>query len=84
MTLQDAIKVVDELSPDELQELRAYIDQRERESAIQSLSPEERIKRLDIAARAIREGFTEEEWAEIEQAMNEEYIEPVDEDVWKD
>lgn len=45
---------------------------------VDQLSPEERIRRLDEAARAIRAGFTEAEWAEVERAMNEEYIEPAD------
>jgi hypothetical protein len=35
------------------------------------LSPEERVQRLSEAAGAIREGFTDEEWAEIERDMNE-------------
>jgi hypothetical protein len=39
---------------------------------------------LDEAAKAIREGFTDEEWAEVEQAMNEETIEDVDLDQWRD
>jgi len=38
------------------------------------------IDALLEAARAIRQGFTDEEWGKVEQSMNEEYIEPVDED----
>ncbi len=84
-SLEEVIKAVDQLSPEERAELRAYLDRRDAESPPpHTLSPEERIRRLDEAARAIREGFTDEEWTEIEKAMNEEYIEPFDEDMWKD
>jgi len=68
ITLQDVKKAVDQLSPEERAELQAYLA--ERENLMRDLSPEERIQRLDAAARAIREGFTDAEWAEIEQAMN--------------
>ena len=39
MTLQDVIKVIDELPPDELHELHAYIDRREWQ--LQGYDPEE-------------------------------------------
>jgi hypothetical protein len=39
---------------------------------------------MEAAAVAIREGFSDQEWAEIEGDMNEEYIEPVSDDLWKD
>lgn len=70
LNFQEMIRVVDQLSPEELRELRNYIDQREAQSQpAHRLSPEERIRRLDEAARAIRAGFTEAEWAEVERAM---------------
>ncbi len=86
MTLHDVKKAVDKLSSDERRELREYLDQRESmEQPGSQLSPEERIRRLDVAARALREGLTQEQLDEISEAMNEEYIEPLDdEDVWKD
>jgi hypothetical protein len=85
MNLRDVIKVVDQLSPEELRELRDYINQREAQTSSEPvLSPEERIRRLDEAAKAIREGLTEEEWKQIENDMNAEYIEPWDEAEWSD
>lgn len=86
LTLQDVIKAVDQLSPDERRELREYLDQRESvPQPVQELTPEERIRRMDEAVKAIREGMTQAELEDMIAAMNEEYIEPVDdEDVWKD
>ncbi|MBK8022739.1 MAG: hypothetical protein IPK19_15230 [Chloroflexi bacterium] len=77
LNLQEVKAAVDHLSPDERAELRAYLDQGE----VRVL----RAGTMDVdalleAARQIREGFTDEEWEEVERAMNEEYIEPVDDD----
>jgi hypothetical protein len=83
MTLQDAIKVVDELSRDELWQLRAYIDQRTGQlQPARGLTPEERIRQLDMVAAAIREGMTQAELDTMTAAMNEEHIEPVDDNLW--
>lgn len=85
MTLQEVIKVVDTLSPEELRELRMYLDQRE--GTVQpalELAPEERARQLDEAFERLREGLTQTQIDEMTEAMNAEYIEPFDEDVWKD
>lgn len=85
MTLQDVIKAVATLSPEELRQLRAFLDQLEgTPSPAHDLPPEERIRRLDAAVEALREGLTQAELDEMTDAMNTEYIEPFDEDVWKD
>lgn len=85
MTLQELMRAVDALSYDELNQLRRYMDDREQQLHFpQDETPEERIRRLDAAAAAIREGLTKEQLAEMTAAMNEEYIEPFDEDQWKD
>lgn len=86
MTLQEVKKAVDQLTENERAELRAYLDQSPAHSLKQGrgATPEERVQRLQAAAAAIREGLTEEELAEMTAAMNEDYIEPVDEDVWQD
>lgn len=85
MTLQDVIKAVDRLSPEELRELRSYLDQREStDQYTHELTPEERIRRMDAAVEAIREGMTQEQIDEMIEAMNAEYVEPFDEDAWKD
>lgn len=83
MTLQEMKEAIDHLSPEERAELRAYLDE-QAHLAPHLLPPEERIRRLDAAAKAISEGLTDAEWDEIEKAMNEEYIEPWDESEWKD
>ena len=84
-TLQEIRQAVDQLSKDELADLRIYIQQREQTVyAVHLRSPEERIALLERAAQAIHKGFSDAEWTEIEQAMNEEYIEPWDEAEWRD
>lgn len=85
MTLQDIMQAVDRMSDDERRQLREYIDQiKPQSNPSRDLSPEEWIKRMKEAAHEIRSGFTDEEWAEVEAAMNEEYIEPMDDNLWKD
>ncbi len=85
MTLQELMRAVDALSYDELNQLRHYMDEREQQLHFpQDATPEERIRRLDAAAAAIREGMTKEQLAEMTATMNEEYIEPFDEDQWRD
>jgi len=83
--LQEMIQQLDELSPEERNELRRAIDQLDGvRHPNDGLSPSERVHRLHTAADAIREGFTDEEWAEVEYAINAEYIEPFDDEQWKD
>ncbi len=85
MTLQDVKQAVDRLSPGERRKLREYLAQREStEQPVLELTPEERIRRLDAAVEALREGLTQQELDEMTEAMNTEYIEPIDEDQWKD
>jgi hypothetical protein len=85
MTLQDVIRAVDRLSSEERRELREYLEQREStERVAQELSPQERARRLREGFAKLREGLSEAELDEIIEAMNAEYIEPVDESQWKD
>jgi hypothetical protein len=74
MTLQEVIKALDDLSPDELRELRAQIEQREWEHLpAYQLTPVERAQRLNDAFERFREGLTQEQLDEISAAMNAEY-----------
>ena len=82
-TLQEVIQAVEQLSPEERAELRAYLDRHEAE-APPTLSPEERARKLDEAFARLREGLTQEQLDEMTAAMNEEYIEPWDESEWTD
>ena len=72
MTLADVIQAVDRLSPEERRQLRDYLDRYEEAPETNDLDA------LMRALEVIREGLTEEEFSEIEQAMNAEYIEPLD------
>jgi hypothetical protein len=83
LNLQDVKDAVDHFSPEDLRELRRHLEKREVElRSHPPLSAEERIRRMDEAAKAIRSGFSEAEWTTIENAMNEEYIEPWNESEW--
>lgn len=83
LNLQEVKEAVDHLSPEELRELREHLEKRVVEILTQHhLPPDERIRLLDEAAQAIREGFTHAEWNVVEKAMNEEYVEPWDESEW--
>jgi uncharacterized alpha-E superfamily protein len=85
LNLQEVKEAVDHFSPEELYELREHLEKRAVEIlTVHRLSPEERIRRLDEAAKAIREDFSDAEWEAVEKAMNEEYIEPWDEAEWTD
>ena len=85
MSLKEMIQQLDELSPEELNELQSALDQRQAVRQPQDrLTPQERVRGLRSAAHTIREGFTDAEWAQIELDMNGEYIEPVDDEQWKD
>jgi hypothetical protein len=85
MTLQDVKRAVDQLSPEERRELREYLEQREStEPPAHALPPEERARRLREAFEQLRAGLSQQELDDITRAMNAEYTEPFDEDVWKD
>jgi hypothetical protein len=80
MSLQEVMKAVEQLSAEEQAELRAFLD---RLTPAHMAPVEERIRKMDEAASIIREGFSDEEWARIEQDMNEEYVEADDESLWQ-
>lgn len=84
--LNDIVNMLDALTPEELRELKMQVDEL-LEAGVESVrgaTPEERIRQLEAAAAAIREGVSDEEWAQIERDMNDEYIEPWDESEWLD
>ena len=85
MIFEEILQVVDQLSENDRQRLRQYLDQNKEQIRLaRGLTPEERIQRLNAALDAIREGLTHKELDEMTAAMNEEYIEPWDESEWTD
>jgi len=76
MLFDDMKKVVDGFSPQELRQLREYIERRERQTTLHPNTVD--MAALLNALQDIRADMTEEDFAEIERAMNEEYIEPLD------
>jgi len=79
MLFDDVKKAVDRFSPEELRRLREYIENREQTLKLQPGTVD--MDSLLAALEDIRAGLSEEEFAEIERAMNEEYIEPLDDEV---
>lgn len=78
MTLAELMKAVDELSHEELRQLREYIQQQEHKHG------ELDIDALEMVFAELREGFSDHDLDELEWAMNVEYIEPVDDNEWKE
>jgi hypothetical protein len=78
MLFDDVKKAVDRFSPEELRRLREYIENREQTLKLQPGTVD--MDSLLVALEDIRAGLSEEEFAEIERAMNEEYIEPLDDE----
>lgn len=74
MTLDKILQVVDQLSEADRAKLRDHLNQSPHESSQQGID----IAALFQAFDEIRAGLTDEEFAEIEEAMNAEYIEPLD------
>ena len=75
MTLEELLTAVNQLSEEELQQLQAHIGKRQREA---------RLRAFDEAVAALQEGLTPERIEEIKAAMNEEYVESVDVEQWRD
>ena len=70
LNLQEMKEAIGSLSPEEVRE---HLERRASEiQPSHMLSPDERIRRLEAVARAIRVSFTDAEWDAVEQAMNEE------------
>ena len=78
MTLNDIKLAIQALSPDEVEELFAYVQFRRKHP----VPPDERIRRMQETATFIRESLTSEEFEQAIEAMNAEYTEPWDEDEW--
>lgn len=78
MIFADVMKAVDQFSADQLRQLREYIEQREQQIELKAgtLNMGELLEGLE----EMRAGLTDQAFREIERAMNEEYIEPLDED----
>lgn len=79
MLLDDVKKAVKRFSTDELRQLREYIEVQERAMSLKSGTVD--VPTLLDALAEIRQGLNDEDFAEIERAMNEEYIEPLDHNV---
>jgi hypothetical protein len=82
VTLNEMIKQLDDLSHEELRELRREIDLRTEQEELRPGTMD--VDALLRAAAELTEGLTEGEVLAMVAAMNEEFVEPVDDDVWRD
>ena len=69
MTLQEMMKEVERLSPEEMRQLREHIEQKEREIHQPGLD----IDAIERIFSDLRAGFSEADLSELEWAMNVEY-----------
>jgi uncharacterized protein YeeX (DUF496 family) len=79
MTFEEIKAYVDELSAEDRQQLREYLDDH-----IELKAGTMDINKLLEAVDKIREGMSQEEIDEMIALMNEEYIEEVDDSLWED
>ena len=80
MTVEEIMRVVDELNVEERQRLRQLLDQRPEKRA--RLTPKERTRQLNAAFDALGDGLSQAQLDEMTAAMTDEYIEVCDESVW--
>jgi hypothetical protein len=78
MMFDDVKKAVARFSAEELRQLREFIEVREQQIVLHPGTVD--MNSLLAALEDIREGLSEEDFAEIERAMNEEYIETLDDE----
>jgi len=76
--LRELYETIDRLDDSELENLQAYIEQRKGQPKHISEDAQAKIKALQEAFAEMRAGLTDEELEEIVEAMNSEYIEPLD------
>ena len=79
MMLGDVFKAVDALSLEEVRKLRVYLEQREQQMELEAGTLD--MTSLLRGLEAMRAGLSDAEFHEIERAMNEEYVEPLDDSV---
>jgi len=77
-TLDELLKVVDTLSPEELSELQNYVQQRQQSTTT------DKATALKAAIAALRNGLSEQDLDEIEWAMNAEFVKPLDKSEWQE
>ncbi len=78
MLLAELIKAIEQLTAEELQALRAHLEQ-QKQYAPASAEKDA----LDAALEALREGLTAEQLDALEWAMNVETVRPVDKAEWQ-
>ena len=74
---QALYQTIDEMNPEELAQLRQYIDQRMVQPPVIDEDAATRIAAIQEALVEIRSGLSEAELDKIIEAMNSEYIEPI-------
>ncbi len=69
MTFDEILEAVKHLTPEQQEKLRQALDADDRNALHDSLTPEERARKLEEGFEAMREGLTEKERQELADAM---------------
>jgi hypothetical protein len=78
--LSDLYGTIDQLNPDELDQLSAYIEQKRMQTKIANEDPHTRAAALMAAVENFWEDLPQSEIDAIVEDMNAEYVEPLDDD----
>lgn len=82
MTLREILQALDELTSKELHELREELDQRAGQAELHAGTMD--VDALLNALDALTDGLTKDDISTMIAAMNDEYIEPTDDNQWRD
>jgi uncharacterized protein YeeX (DUF496 family) len=75
MTLQELFNALDSLTDEDIEAVREYLEKRDQEKW---------VREFDEAVQALQEGLTQDEAREIIAAINTEYIEASDDELWQE
>jgi hypothetical protein len=78
MTLQDVLRLLDQLTEGELERLREQIELRQKRRDWPGAAA------LDSAVKELREGLDERQLDQLEWAMNVETVPPLDRSAWQE
>jgi hypothetical protein len=74
MSLSEVLAVIEQLSGDERQELQNYLSHQQKAPLYHPTNVDEWIEQMKGVSQMIREGFSDEEWEEMEAQMNAEHL----------
>ena len=79
MSLDELLRAIEDLSPDDLRRLREYLEER-----TYRLSETTQAGALEEALSALRDGLTDKQLDQLEWAMNVETVQPPEKTAWQE